>query len=237
MNWLGHAYCLVCHELMLEEIGWGTIFSKEKEKLLCNECKSKLELIKGETCEKCDRPFATLEQEYRYDNQCYDCVRWENDTEWSGSLDQNVSLYAYNSFMKEIIARYKYRGDYILAKLFIDDVKWKCPKADMYVPIPLSQERLYERGFNQAEAILQVANTASTHLLTRIHSEKQSKKSRSDRIHLPQVFNLTKNYDLTDKKIVLIDDIYTTGSTLRHAAKLLKQSGAKSVSSLTLARG
>ncbi|SFB25340.1 MULTISPECIES: ComF family protein [unclassified Bacillus (in: firmicutes)] len=237
MNWLGHEYCLVCHELMLEEIGWGTIFSKEKEKFLCNECKSKLELIAGDTCEICDRTFATLDPAFRHENQCYDCIRWENDLEWAGALDQNVSLYSYNYFMKEIIACYKYRSDYVLAEIFVDNVKRKCPKADLYVPIPLSDERLYERGFNQAEAILQVANIPSTNLLTRIHSEKQSKKSRSDRIHLPQVFNLTKNYDLTDKKIVLIDDIYTTGSTLRHAAKLLKQNGAESVSSLTLARG
>ncbi|WP_308167083.1 phosphoribosyltransferase family protein [Bacillus sp. ISL-40] len=69
-----------------------------------------------------------------------------------------------------------------------------------------------------------------------MHSEKQSKKSRSERIHLSQVFQVNPNVDLAGKKVILIDDIYTTGSTLRHAAKLLKVAGAASIQSLTLAR-
>lgn len=71
--------------------------------------------------------------------------------------------------------------------------------------------------------------------LVRIHGEKQSKKSREERIHLKQVFKV--NQDVSGKVILLIDDIYTTGSTLHHAAHALMEAGAKSVSSFTLARG
>jgi competence protein ComFC len=109
-------------------------------------------------------------------------------------------------------------------------------EANHFVPIPLSNERLYERGFNQAEAILVEAGFPPTHLLTRIHSEKQSKKTRSERIHLPQVFQIFDEINLEGKMIVLVDDVYTTGSTLRHAAKLLKRAGAHHIQSITLAR-
>ena len=78
------------------------------------------------------------------------------------------------------------------------------------VPIPLSPERLQERGFNQAEALIVEAGLQSANLLKRTHSEKQSKKSRSDRIHVPQVFSLEPT-TLEGKRILLVDDIYTTG--------------------------
>ncbi|MDZ5471942.1 ComF family protein [Bacillus sp. 31A1R] len=165
-------------------------------------------------------------------------MRWKEDEEWSGFLDRNYSIYEYNEFLKEFIARYKYRGDYVLAKVFSETVieKLRTIKYDLISYIPLSQERLHERGFNQSEAIIKEAGKTPSGLLQRTHSEKQSKKSRQDRIHLPQVFQVKRDLDLTNKKILLVDDIYTTGSTLRHAAKVLKQSGAISISSLTIAR-
>ena len=144
----------------------------------------------------------------------------------------------YNDFLKEIIARYKFRGDYILAKAFSLFIKerLKDKHFDYLVPIPLSGERLYERGFNQSAALIHEAGYTAKELLQRIHSEKQSKKSRQERIHQKQVFELLPA-DIKNKSILLIDDIYTTGSTLYHAAKVLKTGGAASIYSLTLARG
>ncbi|MEH7444574.1 ComF family protein [Bacillus sp. JJ1122] len=179
-----------------------------------------------------------LEPEYRLGNVCLDCKRWEDDDKWSGSLDKNISMFSYDNFTKEVIAKFKFRGDYILAELFASAFR-KALLAFQYdyiVPIPLSEERLYERGFNQAEAIIRTAGCQPTHLLSRIHTEKQSKKSRHERIHLEQVFKAETHLDLRGKTILLVDDIYTTGSTLRHAAKLLKDHGAAKVYSLTLAR-
>ncbi|WP_319805544.1 ComF family protein [Cytobacillus firmus] len=114
--------------------------------------------------------------------------------------------------------------------------KLKALEFDYLVPIPLSPERLYERGFNQSAALIHESGYTAIELLQRVHSEKQSKKSRQERIHHNQVFK-PLNADIENKVILLIDDIYTTGSTLYHAAKVLKASGAASVSSFTLARG
>jgi len=230
--------CLNCHHAITPSIGWGAIFSIEKEPLLCAECERRLERVEGETCRICNRPFRLMDERYRDDDLCHDCSRWEEDSEWQGFLEQNHSLFLYNDFLKELVATYKFRGDYVLAKVFREGINEWLEKLspDFVVPIPLSKERLYERGFNQAEALITEAGLSPSEILTRIHSEKQSKKSRVDRIHLPQVFKIEPGLQLEGKKIVLIDDIYTTGSTLRHAAKLLKTAGAASIQSLTIAR-
>jgi len=238
MNLFQQDHCLICNTIIQPAIGWRAIFSVEKEHLLCPACEGKLEKIDGETCQICCRPFRQLNEEFRKGDLCNDCFRWEEDPEWHGLLEKNHSLFLYNEFLKEVIAKYKFRGDYILAKVFAEFFKEEITKRnpDLLVPIPLSQERLYERGFNQAVGIINESRFFPSEILTRIHSEKQSKKSRSERIHLPQVFKLITETNIQGKRVVLIDDVYTTGSTLRHAAKLLKAAGAVSIQSLTLAR-
>jgi competence protein ComFC len=228
--------CLICHEIIYQVIGWKAIILPSKDALICPQCECKLERIEGETCRICCRPFGLMDQQYRHGDLCNDCLRWEEELGWQGYLDQNISIFLYNDFLKEVMAKYKFRGDYVLSRVFAEYIKVKLPKADLYVPIPLSSERLYERGFNQAEAIIKESGLQPSLVLTRVHSEKQSKKKRSERIHLPQVFQVNEKLNLEGKRIVLIDDIYTTGSTLRHAAKLLKGAGAEYISSLTVAR-
>ncbi|MDP4085204.1 MAG: ComF family protein [Bacillota bacterium] len=227
-----NSYCLICHEGISAKISWNALFSREKEVLICESCKSKLEEITGEQCDICCRP---LHDAFR---MCNDCTRWEENPEWKGALDKNISLFQYNNFLKEVIARFKFRGDYILSRLFAENVKKRISELDidLITPIPLSTERQYERGFNQAEAIILNAGFDPVNLLTRIHSEKQSKKSRKERIRIPQVFQISAEINLEGKKVVLVDDIYTTGSTLRHAAKVLKQAGSEKVFSFTVAR-
>jgi competence protein ComFC len=239
MNIFQNDLCFICHEEIVPVSGWQALFEKETRNVTCQTCLGQLSLIEGETCRMCGRPFELLESKYRQNDLCYDCVRWEEDSDWRGYLEKNESLYNYNDFIKEVIARYKYRGDYALSKVFAASLQAKLLEVDqdLLVPIPLSEERLYERGFNQAEALIREIGFTPANVLTRVHTEKQSKKSRNERIHLPQVFQMNADCSFLNKKIVLIDDIYTTGSTLRHAAKVLKEAGAESVSSVTLARG
>jgi competence protein ComFC len=238
MNLFPQAQCLICHEIIQPNMGWRAIFSEEKELIICPTCDGRFELIEGEQCRICSRPFRLLDERFRHGGICHDCKRWEDDYDWKGYLDSNHSIYLYNDFFKEVMATFKYRGDYVLAKLFADKINdiLRRIQPDLFVPIPLSDERLYERGFNQAEALLIESGLTPSMPLTRVHSEKQSKKSRLERIHIPQVFQVNLQIAIKGKSILLIDDIYTTGSTLRHAAKLLKESGAERVQSLTLAR-
>ena len=224
---------------MNRETGWEEFLFGPGEPRICEKCVSQLVPVSGEVCEKCGRPFAKLESRFRKGNLCLDCVRWESSPKWKQVLLENRSLYEYNDFLAEVIARFKYRGDYAVAKIFAPDVKRAAGQFDYdyAVPVPLSISRLYERGFNQSECVLIEAGITPVHLLVRLHSEKQAKKSRAERIRLPQVFQLiSPALPLRNKRILLFDDVYTTGSTLHHAAYVLKQAGAKAVRSLTLAR-
>jgi competence protein ComFC len=232
-----NSVCLYCASPVNEVISWKGLFYSEPQ-YLCSECQKGLQAISGQRCSHCSRSLESLPDELKKGVICLDCYRWEEDAEWKDLLENNTSLFGYNDFLKEYLARYKYRGDYILAKTFGPQIA-NCLKSTNYdciVPIPLSQERHYERGFNQSTALLEAAGASPSCILSRVHSEKQSKKSRHERLQQKQVFTLTET-DLSGKSVLLFDDIYTTGTTLRQAAKLLKEAGAKQVSSLTLARG
>lgn len=139
--------------------------------------------------------------------------------------------------MKDYIARFKYRGDYELGRLFARELKKVASKTDMIIPVPLSEERLSERGFNQARALGEMAGLSVKEGLVRMHSEKQAKKNRRERIERQQVFALHPDAPAFEgQTVLLIDDIYTTGTTLRQAALLLKEAGATRVKSVTIAR-
>ncbi|WP_395939780.1 ComF family protein [Bacillus sp. 03113] len=218
-------------------MSWSTLFSKEKPVYLCDNCRHSFSFITGEVCQSCHRPLQQLNPAFQSEGICHDCIRWEEHPVWKGVLDQNISIFEYNDFLKEVFARYKFRGDYVLAYVFAEFIQTKLQKYHYLVPIPLSEERLQERGFNQAEALIRAAGFKPTMLLSRLHTEKQSKKSRHERIHLSAVFSFAGEHRLQDKDVLLIDDIYTTGSTVRHAAKVLKNAGAQHVFSLTIGRG
>ncbi|MDW7615234.1 ComF family protein [Peribacillus simplex] len=227
--------CLVCDEGMKEALTWRSLLVRAEAKVICEKCEGKLNRITGETCTMCSRE---LGRNHSTGDICLDCSRWERNGEWSGYLSKNISLFHYNEDLKDIIAKYKYRGDYALAEVFVPFLKdrLKDMEFDLVTAIPLSDERLRERGFNQGQALAVLLGLHTAEILTRIHTEKQSKKSRQERMSLPQVFQVIQTDLLEHKSILIIDDIYTTGTTLRHAAKALKTAGAREVSSITLAR-
>jgi competence protein ComFC len=142
--------------------------------------------------------------------------------------------------MKDLIAKWKYRGDYKMAEVFIDGFEsafkkqFSFLKNPVMIPIPLSGERMEERAFNQAKQLAQFLPGETVEVLSRKHSEKQSKKSRVERMSSDNPF-LAKGPIY--KPAILVDDIYTTGSTLHHAAERLKEKGCPAVYGFTLIRG
>lgn len=235
------SYCLYCHQSYTERWSWTDLFGLSIAAMLCPDCEDKMELIKGEICRICGRPFSLFPEQYRQGDCCNDCILWEKNEVWTGILQQNRSLYVYNDFFRELIAKLKYRGDAELVKAFYPVLKKQFKKISQYaliIPIPLSEERSYERGFNQAELLAKGINNHVALLLERkTHEEKQSKKTRDERLEQKEnPFKVIESNKVQDQIILLIDDVYTTGSTLRYAAKVLLEAGAKQVSSITLAR-
>ncbi|HLS20578.1 MAG TPA: ComF family protein [Bacillota bacterium] len=227
--------CLWCDQPINESIHWGNVFWPSKRKEICTSCEEKLPFIEGQTCHRCGRNS--------FEAECKDCQWWEKQLK-DDPLRKNISIFSYNDFMKEIIAQWKYRGDYVLIEMFRHYFAKKFAKHfqtivnnAIIVPIPLSEERLMERRFNQAEALttlLHERKNVVTHLLYRRHSEKQAKKTRQERIQSNNPFMINSS---VKKRVILIDDIYTTGMTLRHAAMVLKARGCPEVFSFTLVRG
>ncbi|MBY6037065.1 ComF family protein [Fictibacillus nanhaiensis] len=235
------SYCYYCHQAYSETWSWALFLGLANFPLLCQTCAGKLQLIKGDICRMCGRLFSLFPEQYRQGDFCNDCIRWEQDEEWKGILQQNRSLYVYNDFLKEVIAKLKYRGDAEVMKAFHSVARSSFKsiyKNAVLVPIPLSDERHYERGFNQAELLaLGLGRPVELLLKRTVHEEKQSKKTRRERMERKgNPFEVMNPSNIVKENIVLIDDVYTTGSTLRSAAKVLLDTGAKTVSSLTLGR-
>lgn len=234
--------CLWCDNEVRQPVSWHYIFGLSEKHLLCEDCRGGLRALIAPLCEICGRPLAELEAAYHKDGVCYDCVRWK-DSSWANVLYKNRSLYHYNTFLKEVMARYKFRGDAVIAEGFGFELKRLYDqefKGKIIVPIPLSKERLYQRGFNQALLLATQLETPICEALHRpVHELKQSKKSREQRVRQKEpVFQASEMIsEIKGEEVVIIDDIYTTGATIRQAASVLKAGGAASASSLTLARG
>ncbi|QPC47519.1 ComF family protein [Mangrovibacillus cuniculi] len=133
----------------------------------------------------------------------------------------------------------KFRGDIIIATIFHASVQRaiKESKMDLVVPIPASAERLSERGCNIVEELIP-ASVEIHPCLGKHHQEKQSKKTKKERLETPNPFYWKSSENILEgKRILLIDDIYTTGTTVAHAASVLRGRGAKEVQSLTVWRG
>ncbi|GAA3319554.1 hypothetical protein GCM10020331_026900 [Ectobacillus funiculus] len=105
--------------------------------------------------------------------------------------------------------------------------------------MPLSSERQYERGFNQAELLAACLPYMKSPLITRVHTEKNKAKKDSDGASADTVpiFLLSSRIQLEGEHILLVDDVYTTGTTLRQIGKVLREQGAAAVYALTVFRG
>ncbi|MEC4620435.1 ComF family protein [Bacillus paranthracis] len=232
-------HCLLCDEYMVETVSWYTFFVKSPKKYVCDRCEQKLSYVIGGICMDCGRPLDDLPTRYKENDICMDCVRWRNEEGYRPF--KNRSLYVYNDDMKGILAQFKFRGDAELVRIFYQSFRELFQKyftdVSTVIAVPLSREREYERGFNQAEllaACLPVKNFYSS--LRRKETEKQSKKSRKERLSGSNPFYFQREEMFHGQHILLVDDVYTTGITVRQIGSLFYDKGASEVSSLTLCR-
>jgi ComF family protein len=116
--------------------------------------------------------------------------------------------------------------------------------ADILLPVPLSRKRFLERGFNQAAVLAQILakhtkiNTDEQSLArtihTRVHRAAMDRKARE--ITVKNVFDVKRPKFIEGKKILLVDDVFTTGATVSNCARILKKKGADKVYVFTVAR-
>lgn len=240
-------HCLACNKM----IGL--------EGLFCNDDWQKLRFITEPKCKICSQPFATeIEVADENDNAplCYKCLTTKP------SYDSSITIFCYNDLLKKIIGDMKYRDATSLSKKF-GKMLWQkiAPEIQNYnliIAVPLHKRRLRERRFNQSallvKAIIQNAknNLKSSDKRSRLlpkfypdillrtkYTAAQVKLNRKMREkNLRGAFTINKKYHnkLNDTKILLIDDVMTTGATLENCALELKKAGANYITVVTVAR-
>ena len=148
--------------------------------------------------------------------------------------------------LKKALWMLKYRGVKQLAKplaKLIRERVWKKLETEnwLVVPVPLSKNKLRRRGYNQAELIARElsANVRADILFKKFHTKSQVEvKDKEERLaNIVGSFEIKNHQTIMGKKIILIDDVLTTGATMSEAKKVLKKAGAKKVAGVVVARG
>jgi len=176
---------------------------------------------------------------------CLDCLRaMQQEPTWQDLDGLRVwSAYAYNSCdIDRYIQAWKYRGAQDFIESWLEQIPWPEMRVDLIMAVPLHKRRLLERGFNQADII---AEHLSKHInipvstgMRRVRATKAQAKCNGEerRINLKDAFIADPGV-VKGKRVVLIDDVVTTGSTLLACGQALKQAGATETACICLARG
>ncbi len=168
-------------------------------------------------CESCEKKFQRIETQEE---------------------EGTVSLFHYNETMKDFLHRYKFLHDILLAHVFNQVLQQHLKhEKSIIVPIPMHVDSLKKRTFAHVDELLKAAHIPFEHHLIKITGEQQSLKSRQERLQTPQLFEIIEHSKIRNKNILLIDDIYTTGTTIQHAKRALKEAGAMEVRAFTLIHG
>lgn len=207
---------------------------------LCAQCLTNAPRIKPPFCATCSEPFDGAMSETF---SCANCAHRKLHFECA------VSSYRSRGTVRKIVHNFKY-GRQIQLRFPIadwlgetlDDPRLRGRRFDIVVPVPLHPTRKRERGFNQAELLAELLCARSSltmrPVLERIrYTTTQTVFDRAERMeNLRDAFRLRKKTDVRGLRVLLIDDVLTTGSTLSECARVLKQAGAISVHAATAAR-
>ena len=151
-------------------------------------------------------------------------------------LDSVHSLYEYDDAMRDWLHQYKFLQDIALAQVFAEELRQSFSGKDIIVPIPMHPERARLRTFSHVETLLDEAKRPYIQLLNKTTTGVMGEKSKQERLDMENLFELVPDAEVQPITYRLVDDIYTTGTTLRQAAAVLKQAGAARVEAVTLIR-
>ncbi len=197
-----------------------------------------LDYLQGVTCLHCGKQ---LNEQYN-DSTCPDCK--------TGIFHYNraYSCFAYTGMGKELIYKLKYEGKIqlsgVIAGLMEERLRNERLAIDAIVPVPIHENKLKTRGYNQSYIIARELGERLrkpvTDCLERTRETKeQYNLDRAQRyLNIVDAFSVRLMYNIDKyKNILLVDDIYTTGSTVNECSKVLKKAGAMDIYVITAATG
>lgn len=206
----------------------------------CSDCWKTVRPLTGPCCPICATPFSSPSTlQHSPDHRCGEC------REEFPAFSRAITPYAYEGILAEAIQRFKYQMQISLAEplaaLLVETLK--TVQFDRVAAIPLHPTRLRTREFNQSLLIAQkIARATHVPLLMNALSRSRdtipqvglSRRERAENVR--RAFHLVDQKPIKGKRILLIDDVYTTGATLREGAKTLIKGGAEEVIVAAVAR-
>lgn len=208
-----------------------------KGNLVCTQCLKKLKIIKEPFCCKCGKQLKEFGKEY-----CFDCTTKPH------KYNRGRALFEYECIQKSIF-RFKYQGRQEYSEFYGQEVFKYLGKeiqlwnAQALIPVPLHKSRLQKRGFNQTQLManeiskylnIPVVNSIIVRTKKTIPQKELDDRARQN--NLKKAFKIVGN-DVKLKTIIIIDDIYTTGSTIDAMTELLREIGIENIFFITLAVG
>lgn len=194
--------------------------------------------IEEPRCKRCGKPVYSEESEF-----CYDCKNRHF------YYEQGKSLWVHDPVVKRSIYGFKYKNRRVYAEVYGRELVRrfgtliKIWGIELIVPVPLHKKRYRQRGYNQAFLL---AKEISDHtgikmdnelVVRKRYTDPQKKLGNKDREkNLKNAFELTRE-KIEQKHILIIDDIYTTGSTINEIARILKKAGVDKIFFLTISIG
>jgi len=207
----------------------------------CSTCWADFSPMQGPVCPRCGRPFDSPETlSHSPDHVCLACRKEPP------RFDQALSAGYFEGSLREAVHQFKYRPCRSLGKPLGE---WMATKVrlitdlDLVMPVPLHAGRLKERGFNQA--LLLAHQMCEAHhiplscdnLYRTRPTRPQVELSGAERIrNVAGAFALRRPEEVANRRLVLVDDVFTTGATMNECSEVLKRAGAAQVTAFTLAR-
>ena len=151
----------------------------------------------------------------------------------------SLSIYEYDENIRELLFKFKGCYDIELKDVFLDRyINYLKVKYQGYYVVPLPSYHLDDekRGFNHIQEIYNRLNLPMLKILVKIKNEKQAKKNKKERMNSQKNFEITDTNIVRNKKILIVDDVYTTGSSMNAAINLIKCGRPRKISVLVIAK-
>ncbi len=216
------------------------------ESFICKSCLSEArEYISTENlCILCSRPIDIDSKQQVKEQKCSHCLEFEDDF----YFEKNLSVIEYNGYYAKLLRKFKFGYNKNISNAFVKileeyllENKDFFDKFDIITSVPIYKNRKRYRGFNQSELIGEkickiVDKPFEKNILVKIKSTyPQTSVPHTERKNnIKDAIVLGENVDIKNKEILLVDDVFTTGSTINECARILSENGCRSVSSFTV---
>lgn len=150
-----------------------------------------------------------------------------------------TAVYEYNPFIRKLVYQYKGCYDYVLYDVFLECYYHllKLEYRDYYIiPIPSYEKDDEERGFNHVKETYSRLGLKELNILMKTEKHKQATSTLKQRHEVYKALAIKQNIDLRHKKVLIVDDIYTTGSTMKSAINLVEKLNPKVIKVLVIAK-